>query len=173
MCKRGSVPARGGLLHGPGVLHGGSRLFQIGIEDHGQVSDEHLAKWQYAEAVAGALEEPVRLQRAQLLRLSGEVGVELDTEALAQVLEGEPEIAHQLFDDRAADQVVLGKGDARRGREIALGEEAVVFEEPLFVLRVSVSDIADGGRSDAEHLRVRDRRVTHEIAVQAAVLEGL
>ena len=82
-------------------------FFQIGIKNHGQVSNEDLAHWHHRPAILRAMEESITTQRLELLRFTMKIFVKLDAETPFQIPKAMREIAHKLLDNPTPDQVIL------------------------------------------------------------------
>src|SRR6185437_1308767 len=80
-----------------------------------------------------------------------------------------PEPAREILDHGTPGQIVLGQHDSAGHGKMPVVERGVVSVEDLAVLAVGRSDATDCGNAESEHVALRARGVTLEVALEAAL----
>ena len=145
-------------------------FFEVGIEDHGEVADEDAAERGGADFVGGEEDQAVFAEGFEVREFVGEVAVEVDCEFLRDFVLEDDGVAEQAADDGAAEAVVFGEAVAAHGGDAAVVDGFCLSGDVAMVLRVGVSDAADGGDAHAVEVGAGLGGVALKIAVQRAIL---
>src|SRR5450755_3381880 len=95
-------------------------LFQIWIENHGQVADEDSSEPGGADFFAVDDDQAILARNFELGKLASEVTVKIDAELAGNLVFHDDGVAEKAIDDRATQTVVFGKPVAAHGGDAAV-----------------------------------------------------
>src|SRR5262245_45482315 len=124
-------------------------LFEIGIENHGEIADKDAAKPGGAYFILRKQNQAVRARDFEAFELRGEIRIEVDAEFGVDFFLGNHGVAEQSADDVAAYVVVLRKMIAAHGGKAAVVYGFLPVDQVAVILRVGIAEAADGGDTHA------------------------
>jgi len=147
-------------------------LFEVGVEEHGEVADEDAAQGGGADFVGGEEDEAVFAEGGEAAKFFGEILIEVDFEFLRNFVFQDNGVAEDAADYCAAEAVVFGEVVAAHGGDAAIVHGFFPGGNVALVLGVGVLDAADGGDAHAVEIGAGFGGVALKIAMEGAILLG-
>src|ERR1700730_5512981 len=144
-------------------------LFEVRIEDHGEVADKNTAQPGGADLVSIHQHEPIFPRRFHAFEFRSEIFVEGDAELAGDFVFHDNRVAKQAADDFATEDVVVREVVAAHGGDAALVHGFFSGGDIAEVLGVGSLNSADGGDAHSVEIGTGFGGVTLEIAIQGAI----